>query len=301
MLWGFLSLLIGQFFANSVVPIGTKIAAPFTGPIIFVFFRFLVGTLVLLIIFLCTKRQKISRKQWKDFAILGFLLMINVLFFTIAINYTTVIMSTLNFAMTPVLVGIGGHYFLGEKFTRQKIIGLLVSFVGLLFLVNQSFAGHEQNVFGQPLGNLLLIIPLIGYSLYILYSRKVLYTNEQLPILTTFLTFAFVTFFLVLVLLLGLSFGQVTIKPFPSEGVWGILIVAIGSVIQYLFLQIGIKKTDAFTASLFQYTGPFIAGAIAIPLLHEAINIQLLLGGFLILVGVFIATTFEQLGKKKLR
>lgn len=299
MLLGFLSLLVSQFFGNSVVPMGTKIAAPFTGPVIFVFFRFLIGTLLLLIIFLCTKHRKINRNQLKDFAILGFLLMINVLFFTIAINYTTVIMSTLNFAMTPVLVGIGGHYFLQEKFTKSKIVGLLVSFVGLIFLLNQSLTGHDQNVFGQPLGNILLIIPLIGYSLYILYSRKVLHHKEQGPILTTFLTFFFVTFFLLLILLLTIASGQTIIKPFPSEGIWGMIIVGIGSVIQYLSLQIGIKKTDAFTASLFQYTGPFIAGAIAIPLLHEAINIQLLLGGFLILVGVFIATTYEQLLKKK--
>ena len=301
MLLGFLALLINQFFGNSVVPIGTKIAAPFTGPVVFVFFRFLIGTVLLFFIYLCTKHRKISRKQLKDFAILGFLLMINVLFFTIAINYTTVIMSTLNFSLTPVIVGIGGHYFLQEKFTKAKIVGLLVSFVGLLFLISQSLTGHDQNVFGQPLGNMLLIIPLVGYSLYVLYSRKVLYHKEQAPILTTFFTFAFVTFFLLIVFLLTLADGQTIIKPFPSEGIWGMIIVGIGSLIQYLFLQIGIKKTDAFTASLFQYTGPFIAGAIAIPMLHEAINFQLLLGGFLILVGVFIATTYEQVQRKKFR
>ena len=300
MLLGLLSLLIGQFFGNSIVPIGTKIAVPFIGPVLFVFFRFLLGTLLLLILYLFTKRQKINKKQLQDFAILGFLLMINVLLFSIAIVHTTIIMSTLIYSMTPVIVGIGGHYFLHERFTKYKIVGLLVSFIGLLFLVNQSFSGHEQNVFGEPFGNILIFIGLIGYSFYILYSRKVLHHKEQQPILTTFLTFAFITIYLLLVLVITLLTGQTTIHPFPTEGVWGIFIVAVGSVIQYLALQVGIKKTDAFTASLFQYTGPFIAAAIAIPLLHEAINFQLLFGGFLILVGVFIATTYEQLKKKTL-
>jgi drug/metabolite transporter (DMT)-like permease len=84
----------------------------------------------------------------------------------------------------------------------------------------------------------------------------------------------------------------------PNIGILGIIIVGIGTVAQYLSLQIGIKKTNAFTASLFQYTGPFIAASITIPLLHEKVTLQLFIGGFLVLLGVFIATTYEHFKKK---
>src|SRR6185437_8226718 len=107
MLLGILSLLIGQFFGNSIVPIGTKIAESFTGPILFVFFRFIVETILLLFIFLPSRKKKISKDEYKDFALLGFLLMINVVLFTVAIAYTNVIMSTLIFSLTPLCVGIG--------------------------------------------------------------------------------------------------------------------------------------------------------------------------------------------------
>lgn len=298
MLLGAISLLIGQIFGNSVVPIGTKIASPFTGPLIFVFLRFVVGLVLFLFILPFAQKRKITGSKYKDFALLGFLLMGNVLLFTFGISYTTVIMSTLIYSLTPLFVGVGGHFFLQESFDKQQLVGLVVSFAGLLFLLSQSLSGLQQNAFGQPLGNILICIAMVSYSFYIIYSRKVLHKNAHAPIQTTFLTFAFTTLFLLAVGLIGMLFGKITIEPLPEQGIWGIFIVGGGSIAQYLFLQIGVKQTNAFTASLFQYTGPFIAAAIAIPLLHEQITAQLLMGGLLILIGVFVGTTYNQFKKK---
>jgi len=71
-------------------------------------------------------------------------------------------------------------------------------------------------------------------------------------------------------------------------------LVGIGSVAQYVALQVGVKRTNAFIASLFQYVAPFIATSAAIPLLGEKVTWELVVGGILILLGVFIATTFGQ-------
>jgi len=297
MLLGLLSLLLGQIFGNSVVPIGTKIAAPFTGPVLFVFLRFVVATALLFFFYLFSKPKKIKVGEYKDFAFLGFLLSINVLFFTIGIAYTTVIMSTLIYSLTPLLVGVGGHFLLQEAFTKQKVLGMLISFTGLLFLLSQSFSKLQERAFGQPLGNIIICIAMLGYSYYVIHSRKVLHEKNHAAMQTTFLTFFFVTLFLFIILLAGLGMRQVTIKPFSPEAIAGFILVGAGSIAQYLFLQIGVKKTNAFTSSLFQYTGPFIAASITIPLLHEQVTPQLIIGGFLILAGVFIATTYSQFKK----
>ena len=62
MLLGLLSLLLGQILGNSVVPIGTKISIPFTGAIEFAFFRFLVGTIILFVIFLFSQKRKLKKE-----------------------------------------------------------------------------------------------------------------------------------------------------------------------------------------------------------------------------------------------
>src|SRR5882724_10315770 len=271
MLLGLLSLFIGQIFGNTVVPIGTKISAPFTGPLLFVFLRFFVSSILLFFIF-----------------------------FTFGIAYTTVIMGTLIYSLTPILVGLGGHFFLDESLTRQKLIGLFIAFIGLLFLVSQSFSHYQQNAFGQPLGNMLICIAMLGYSYYIFHSRKVLHNKNHLPLQTTFWTFIFTTLFILVALLSGITMKAIMLKPLPSVGIIGFLVVGAGSLIQYLFLQIGVKKTNAFTASLFQYIAPFIAATATIPLLHERVTFHLIIGGLLILIGVFIATTYSELSNKVL-
>jgi drug/metabolite transporter (DMT)-like permease len=298
MLLGVISLLIGQLLGNSIVPIGTKIASPFVGPILFVFFRFILATTVLFILFLASKKKKLKRYEYKDFILLGFLLLINVALFTIAISYTTVIMSSLIFSITPIFVGIGAHFFLQESFDRKKLVGLFISFVGLLFLLSQSFSTAQNNVFGQPLGNILIVFSMIGYSCYLIYSRRVLHKKDHFPIQTTFLTFSFTTVFLFIIVLVCLLFGKIDLKPMPNVEVWTTLIVGICSSFQYLAVQIGVKRTNAFTASIFQYTGPFIAASVTIPFLHEQVTPQLLIGGFLILFGVFVATTYKKIGRK---
>jgi drug/metabolite transporter (DMT)-like permease len=195
MLLGVISLLIGQFFGNSIVPIGTKIASPFTGPLIFVFLRVVLGVILLSVIYLFSKKKKIKKYEYKDFALLGFFLMINVALFTIAIAYTTVIMSTLIYSITPIFVGIGAYFFLQETFDKRKVFGLFISFIGLLFLISQSFSGIQKNTFGEPLGNILIFFSMLGYSYYLIHSRKVLYKKDNFPIQTTFLTFTFTAFF----------------------------------------------------------------------------------------------------------
>jgi drug/metabolite transporter (DMT)-like permease len=295
MLLGLLFLFIGQIFGNTVVPIGTKISSSFTGPLLFVFLRFTVATTLLFLFFLFSQKRKLKLFEYKEFILLGFLLSINVIFFTVGIATTTVIMSTLIYSLTPILVGIAGHFLLDEPLDKQKILGLIISFVGLLLLVSQSLSSSQQNAFGHPLGNILICIAMVGYSFYVFQSRKVLSKKNHLPIQTTFLTFFFTTLTLFLVLLLGISTKNVTIKPLPVTGLIGFLIVGAGSIVQYLSLQIGIKRTSAFTATFFQYLAPFIAAAAAIPLLHEQVTIRLILGGILVLIGVFVATTYEQL------
>ncbi len=298
MLLGIISLLIGQFFGNSIVPIGTKIVSPFTGPIVFVLLRFILATIVLLSIFLLSKKKKLKKHEYKDFALLGFLLMINVGLFTVAIPYTTVIMSSLLFSITPIFVGVGAHFFLQESFDKRKIVGLLISFVGLVFLLSQSFSGNQHSAFGQPLGNILIFFSVLGYSSYLIYSRKVLFKKNNFPIQTTFLTFSFTTLYLCIIFLFCTFLGQINAKPLGNSEILGIIIVGICSAGQYLSLQVGIKRTNAFTASIFQYTGPFITASFTIPFLHEQVTFQLLVGGFLILFGVFIATTYEKFRKR---
>ncbi len=295
MLYGLLVLFIAQLLGNTVVPIGTKIAAPVTGEITFMFFRFLITALVLYFILVSTRTSIFKKNNYRQYALLGFMVGTNIFLFTYGIHYTTIIMGSLIYAITPIFVGIAGHFFLRERLDASKILGLILSLIGLFILIGRSLSGINDNAYGQPLGNILIFIAMVSYAYYIFYSRKVLKTENTSAIHTTFWTFIFVTVYMLLIFSTGLLSGYVALSSIPAFGMWGFIIVGVGSALQYYLLHLGIKHTTAFISSIFQYIGPLIAASVSIPLLSEQLTPQLIIGGILILTGVFLSTTNKKI------
>ncbi len=302
MLGGIIATLIGAFSGSGIVPNITKIGLQFSAPLVFVFFRFLFATIIFLPFVIFSKKTKLFKKDYMRLSILALFLFVNVTFFTIGVNLTTVIMSQLLYLPTPIVVSILGHFFLHEKLNKHKITGLFIALCGVLFLVYQSITKQgEVLTFGTPLGNSIIIIAMFGYSGWVLYSRalskKQVYSSYQ----TTFFTFLFISIYL----LVFMPFQQMFVPSHNSfivpKGILLATFVAAASAVQYFFLQIGIKKTSAFSASMFQYVGPVFAGLISVPLLHEKPSVLFLAGGLIIVSGVFYATTFDYLASKRLK
>lgn len=290
---GIFSLFLGQLFGSTVVPIVTKIGLRFSPPLIFVFYRFLFAALLFLPFFLFAKKQKLNFYDYKRFSILSALLFINVTFFTIGIQFTTTLMSQVLYTLSPIVVGILGHIFLRERLTKQKITGLFIALTGVGFLLYQSATKQASLTFGTLLGNSMILAAMSGYSTWILYSRSLANSKRYSSVQITFLTFFFIAIYLLLLLPFQQKLAPSFIQTISFWGIIDALIVASGSIILYFFVQLGIKKTSAFTASLFQYVGPFLTASISIPLLHEKLTFQLVIGGILIIAGVFYATSFS--------
>jgi drug/metabolite transporter (DMT)-like permease len=302
MLEGLFILLFAQF-AGSVIPVSTKFGVQYFSPLFFVFLRFFVASLLLLPFFLLHKKQKLFHFDYLKIMLLSLFLFLNVTFFTIAIVHTTVLVSQLLYTATPVVVGILGHWFFGERLTKHKVIGLVIAASGVCFLLLQSASKQENLTFGTPFGNILILLGVLGYSGYLLYARTLGSSKKYTSVQLSFYTFVFIGLYLLLVnVLYGLIFpSPIFLSSFSPVAFWSIVAVGVGNSISYGLLQLGIKKTDSFTASLFQYLGPFFAGILAIPLLHEKLSVELIIGGILIIAGVFYATSYDRLKRHLVR
>lgn len=299
MLAGLISIFIGAFSGSGIVPSLTKIGLGFSAPLVFVFFRFLLASILFLPIFIFSKKEKLGQKDYTRFAILALFLFTNVTFFTIGVNLTTVIMSQLLYLPTPIVVSIFGHFFLNEKLNTHKIIGLIIALGGVLFLIFQSVVNQKETLtFGTPLGNGIILLAMFGYSGWVLYSRSLSKQHQYSSYQTTFFTFLFIALYLLILLPFQHSFVPSKIGFIEPRGIIFAVFVSLASIIQYFFLQIGIKKTSAFTASMFQYVGPVFAGIISVPLLHEKPSPLFLIGGIIIVLGVFYGTTFDYLASR---
>jgi len=154
----FLALIWASAFFN------IKIATYSYGPVTIAFLRVFFGAIPVLI--LCSyKKIKIEAfsKDWHWFAMIGFINLV-VPFFLIAYgvksvqsNLAAILMST-----TPLSSTILGHFFTkNEKFNFIKTVGILIGFLGIIFLFSDNLLINDDNFISA-----LLI--LLGSTCYVM-------------------------------------------------------------------------------------------------------------------------------------
>lgn len=163
-------------------------------------------------------------------------------------------------------------------------------------LFQQSFTGQHV-AFGTPLGNGLILVACTMWSLYVVTSRKA--SNKESAIKTTFANTVFTS--LAVSILIPLPLGtHGIIHNATLFGFYSVLLLGVGTVVQYVAMQYGIKHTSATTVSFMQYMGPVFAAIFAIPILHETLNTHTVVACLLILCGVFVVTTYPLLKKRQI-
>jgi drug/metabolite transporter (DMT)-like permease len=292
---GIFALFFAQLAGSTIIPIGTKIGIQTLSPLFFVFGRFIIAVVCMVPLFIFNTRKSLSLQAYRQAFLLAVFLFCNVTLFTVAIAYTTAIMSQILYTATPIVVGLLGHYFFHNRLTKANIIGLCIALVGVAFLIMQSATKQAHMTFGTPFGNILILIAVLSFSGYLLYSGVLAKTHAFTSVQLTSLVFIFVAVLLFIVNVIGFIFFKESLGIITPLGISSMVLVGFGNACSYFLSLIGIKKTNAFTASLFLYLGPFLSGAAAIIFLHEKPTMPLFAGGLLILFGVFYATTYTSI------
>lgn len=293
---GITALLIANFIGGALSPMFVKFGVLEIPPLTFTLLRFILAILFTLPIYIRQKSYTITRHNIKFLLFGSTFFTLNLSLFSIGLQYTTVIMSQILYTLVPVIVGIMAHFILGERLTRNKIIGSGFAFSGVIFLITQSVLTNQTLTFGTLLGNSLMLIGVFSWSVYFIVSKKL--TNVHSPITTSFFSFLVTVILLSLFVPFELSIRPLSTASITTTGLGSLFGVALfSSVIMFSLIQLGIKRTSAFTASLFSYTGPFFAGIVSIPLFGEKITPLLIIGGLLIIFGVFYATSLEHIKK----
>ena len=293
---GLSGLFFGQFLGSGILTVLVKIGLREFPPFLLSGIRFIVAGIGLYVLFVKRNRLSLFDKDFLDLFKGAFFFAGNIALFAVGLQFTTAIMSQIMYLASPIIIIIIAHFILDERITISKIIGFIITLSGIAFLLVQSFEKTQSTAFGTPMGNIIVFCAVIMWSLYIIVSRKISYRHSIIK--TTFANAYFTA-----VMLTFISLFQVFSPSFHIEKIslWGMLSVValgLGTVVQYIAMQYGIKHTNATTVSFFQYLAPLFAALVAIPTLHEKVTLNLILGGLLILAGVFYATTYPLLKKK---
>lgn len=270
-----------------------KVAVGELPPLLVIVIRFFICILLLLpIIF---KKIKLPKKDLFPVLAGGILFAINIVFFTIGIQYTSIIMSQLIYVPSALIVAVMGYIFLKEKIHKNQMIGLTLTLIGLAILFQGSFAKNDSVSFGTPLGNILIITGLFCWAGYILFSRRASKNYSPLEIAYFNIVITFV-FSLVLIPLDKLLFANHPVN-FSIKSILALAAVGVTTCLFMVLHQRLIQKTSAFISSFITYINPIWASILGTFFFGEKLRPALILGSVIIFLGVFIATSYDYIKK----
>lgn len=203
------------------------------------------------------------------------------------INVTSISIAVILLYTAPAFVAVISRFVFGEKFTKKKIISLLLTFLGIILITNQT-------------GEKTLVIPLLGimtglgsgfgYAMYSIIGKYALKKYNSL----TFVTYTFImgSIFLIPVLF--------TINPEIIKINFHLIeqIVLLGlfpTALAYIMYTIGLNNLEASKASITATIEPVVATVVGVLMFKEILFLQQYIGIFLILFSIILI----QMKKKK--
>ena len=252
-------------------------------PFLFLFARFTLATVVLVLIF---RKSLVKNWNWKMLwrgSLLGAALAAGYLFQTWGLKYTTAIQSGFITGISVVLVPLMGVFF-KERIGFGAWIGTLLSFAGLsLILIGEGFSLNEL-ASQLNIGDLLTLFCALSFAAHILLVGHFVDAHSYRTLLVIQIATA-------AVLSLGgaLAFENLHFNFSPT--VWnaiaitGLFATALAFWAQNKFQPL---STPTRTAIIFS-TEPVFAGLFGFSLLGERLSMEQMLGAGLILFGIVLS------------
>jgi drug/metabolite transporter (DMT)-like permease len=242
------------------------------------------GLIFLPIYFFRRNRSKLSRRDVWTLSYLGWLLCANQIFFTVGLAYTTSGHSSMILAIGPILVLLLARVLKIETLTTGKIVGMALAFAGATILAAES--GFDLRRSPTLSGDLITLLGTTCFAFYVVFSKKVAskYDSIEMNAVNLFASA------LVLLPLTIFRAANLDWRSVPREGWMGLLyMAAISSVAAYTLFYWALRYMEASRVAAVNYFQPIGAILVAAIFLREVPTRHLLLGGVLILLGVYLA------------
>jgi drug/metabolite transporter (DMT)-like permease len=285
--------------------IATKVALREISPASVVWLRFAIGVMVLGAVVQLRRQLRLpTGRELAYFALLGF---IGITFHqwlqstglvTSQASTTAWIVATI-----PVFMAVLGWIFLREKLSWAQIGGIALAGLGVLLVVSQGDLGAiTRGGFGAP-GDFLILISAPNWAVFSILSRKGL---QRYPA-------AWMMFYVMLTGWLLSTLPWLAEAGMGENGQWvwqgwhtlqaawgefshlswqGWLAIGIlgllGSGLAYIAWYDALKAISAARVGVLLYIEPLVAVVVAGIVLHEPVRLAALLGGGIILFGVWL-------------
>ena len=199
-----------------------------------------------------------------------------------SIKLTTVSKATFLSNLAPIVVIIFSLIFLKERFSKFFYVAALLSMVGMLMLLGESFKFNKS----QFIGDLLGVLTAVWYGSYIITISQLRkkYNSTSIMFLSGIVT-------AIILLIVSILFEQ----RFIPQSLFTITIIfLLGFICQFMgqsFITYSLAYLSASLSSLCLLIQPIAATVLAYFFFQEKLTTIQFFGSALILIGIYIART----------
>lgn len=269
-------------------PVVVKAILKELSPVMITFYRYIgISAILLIILFVNNGRNALPPvRHFPTLVLMGVtgITLNNVLQFS-GLQYSTAINCTLVSATTPALTAVLSAVFLQEQMNAVQWSGIMISFLGVLFLVAHGSLRVIMNL-SLNYGDIMFFGSQICWAIYSILGRKVMV--EISPMATTAwagLAGAIITG------ILALWDKSTIITNLSSAGIVSMAYVVIGGgVLAMTWWNNGVKEVGPSQASIFINIMPLVGMIFAVIFLGEHLGWREIIGGMWIILGVYLTT-----------
>lgn len=256
-------------------------------PFAFIMLRVIGATILFWGISFLGPKEKIEKKDWGRIlacAILG--MVINMLAFFKGLQLSTPINSAVLVTITPIIVVILSAFFLSEKITLNKGLGILLGFIGAIALILFG-AEIRQDAPNIPFGNFLFVVNATAYGSYLILIKKLIEKYHPFTLMKWLFTIA-------VIINLPITFPELLEVEWSTIPMWAygsIAFVIIGTTFMtYLFNVFALTELKASTVGAFVYVQPLFGILFALFSGKDQLTMVKIMATALVLLGVYLAS-----------
>jgi drug/metabolite transporter (DMT)-like permease len=186
--------------------------------------------------------------------------------------------------LNPTLVLLLGLFLYGKRISGPQALGMAISYAGVLLVF-----GHEVNLAGGDvaLGALLVFGSAVSYAIYLSYSGELVQRLGSMRLVGLATSVACVLCIAQFVVLRPLN----TAFAVAPQVIWlSVLNATLCTVVPVLMVMMAIERIGAGLAAQVGMVGPMSTIAMGVLLLDEPMNLWVVAGTVLVLVGVYVVS-----------
>jgi drug/metabolite transporter (DMT)-like permease len=267
-------------------PVAVKLAVAEVPPLPFVAIRFILAGLVLLpVALLVGGGREVGRRDLLSMAGVGFVgVGMNNVAFTLGVSMTTASETALIYAAVPIWGILLGLALGLERPGLWGVLGVALAFLGVGVVV---YGGPGGGGGSNLEGNLLVVIATVCWGSYAVLSLPLLRTYSPVVVASYTMLFGglaasplafFHGFF-------AAGWGEVGAEAWLAVAYSTLLVAAYG----FWAWQWGVSRVGANRVLVYQYLITLVGVVSGVMLLGEALTLNKIIGGIVILFGVYLA------------